>query len=188
MALSWHLAVIWVKLSSLLSHVNLKIKILTVLTWNQHFFKDTRCERSIFCWILSEITVFAVTCWNDNKYRFFCIRNISKRKQASGKKHVEHCLTHLNKTAGEIWTGFGKVHFCAKNLMPFFHRTLQLALVLHICQVNNTFHTQLYMNVKCFSLTCTKTRNNEMKRPKWNHRNHRNETTETSETSKIISK
>ena len=33
---------------------------------------------------------------------FFHIRNISKRKQASGKKHAEHCLRHLNKTACEI--------------------------------------------------------------------------------------
>ena len=46
-------------------------------------------------------------------------------------------------------------------------------------------------------MACTKTRNNETKRPKRNHRNERNETTEMSETSetaertetsKIISK
>ena len=36
------------------------------------------------------------------KMCFFHIRNISKRKQASGKKHAEHCLRHLNKTACEI--------------------------------------------------------------------------------------
>ena len=106
------------------------------LTLNQHFngfenlnstfFKVTRCERSIFCWILSEITVFAVTRWRDNNYRFFCIRNISKTKQISGKTHTEHCLTHLNKTAYEIWSVFDKVHFWVKILTPFFHRTLQL--------------------------------------------------------------
>ena len=42
-----------------------------------------------------------------------------------------------------------------------------------------------------FEGACTKTRNNETKRPKRNHRNDRNETTETSvttETGKIISK
>ena len=33
-----------------------------------------------------------------------------------------------------------------------------------------------------FVWSCTKTRNNETKRPKRNHRNERNETTETSET------
>ena len=56
----------------------------------------------------------------------FCIRNISKRKQASARKHTEHCLTHLNKTACEIWSVSDKVLFCVKHLMPFFHRTLQL--------------------------------------------------------------
>ena len=56
---------------------------------------------------------------------FFRIRNISKRKQASGKKHAEHCLRHLNKTACEIWSVFDKVLFCVKYLLPFFHRTLQ---------------------------------------------------------------
>ena len=34
----------------------------------------------------------------------FCIRDISKRKQASARKHTEHCLTHLNKTACKIWS------------------------------------------------------------------------------------
>ena len=56
----------------------------------------------------------------------FCIRNISKRKQISGKTHAEHCWTHPNKAACEIWSVFDKVHFWVKNLMPFFHRTLQL--------------------------------------------------------------
>ena len=50
---------------------------------------------------------------------FFRIRNISRRKQASGKKHVEHCLRHLNKTACEIWSVFDKVLFCVKYLPPF---------------------------------------------------------------------
>ena len=50
----------------------------------------------------------------------FRIHNISKRKQASGKKHAEHCLRHLvNKTAWEIWSVFDKVLFCIKYLMPF---------------------------------------------------------------------
>ena len=57
---------------------------------------------------------------------FFRIRNISKRKQASEKKHAEHCLRHLNKTACEICSVFDKVLFCVKYLPPFFHRTLQL--------------------------------------------------------------
>ena len=56
---------------------------------------------------------------------FFRIRNISRRKQASGKKHAEHCLRHLNKTACEIWSIFDKVLFCVKYLPPFFHRTLR---------------------------------------------------------------
>ena len=86
----------------------------------------TRCERSIICWIWSEITVFAVTCWRHNKYRVFCIRNISKTMQTSGKKHAEHCLAHVNKTACEIWSVFDKVHFWVKTLTPFFHRSLQL--------------------------------------------------------------
>ena len=34
-----------------------------------------------------------------------------KRKQASGKKHAEHCLRHLNKTACEIWSVFDNVLF-----------------------------------------------------------------------------
>ena len=34
----------------------------------------------------------------------FCIRNISKTMQSSGKKHAEHSLTHVNKTACEIWS------------------------------------------------------------------------------------
>ena len=54
---------------------------------------------------------------------FFRIRNISKRKQASEKKHAEHCLRHLNKTACEICSVFDKVLFCVKYLPPFFHRT-----------------------------------------------------------------
>ena len=60
---------------------------------------------------------------------FFHIRNISKRKQASEKKHAEHCLRHLNKTACEIWSIFDKVLFCVKYLTPFFHRTLQLQCI-----------------------------------------------------------
>ena len=56
---------------------------------------------------------------------FFRTCNISKRKQTTGQKHVEHCLTHLNKTACNIWSIFDKVHFWAKNLTPFFHWTLQ---------------------------------------------------------------
>ena len=50
---------------------------------------------------------------------FFCIRNISKRKQISGKTHAKHCLTHLNKTACEIWSVFDKVQLWVKNLAPF---------------------------------------------------------------------
>ena len=41
----------------------------------------------------------------------FRIRNSSKRKQTSGEKHAGHCLTHVNKTACEIWSVFDKVHF-----------------------------------------------------------------------------
>ena len=58
--------------------------------------------------------------------QFFCICNISKRKQTSTRKHTEQCLTHLNKTACEVWSGLDKVHFCVKLLTPFFHRTLQI--------------------------------------------------------------
>ena len=54
------------------------------------------------------------------------MRNISKRKQTSGKKHAEHCLTHVNKTVCEIWSVSDKVHFWVKILTPFFHQTLQL--------------------------------------------------------------
>ena len=44
------------------------------------------------------------------KIRFFAyLCNISKMKQTS-KKHAEHGLTHLNKTACEIWSVFDKVH------------------------------------------------------------------------------
>ena len=80
-----------------------------MLTWNQNFngvtlkstlFMLTLCKRSIFGWILSEITVLrSGAC---HKYRLFSIHNISKTKQTSAKKHTEHCLTHLNKTACEI--------------------------------------------------------------------------------------
>ena len=63
---------------------------------------------------------------------FFRIRNISKRKQASEKKHAEHCLRHLNKTACEICSVFDKVLFCVKYLPPFFHRTLQLVVFIFV--------------------------------------------------------
>ena len=53
--------------------------------------------------------------------------------QTSGKKHAEHCLTHVNKTAWEIWSIFDKVHFWVKTLTPFFHRSLQL--VKHVLLV-----------------------------------------------------
>ena len=75
-------------------------------------------------------------CWCDNKYRFYCIRNIWKRKQASGKKHAEHCLTHPNKTACEIWSGFDKVHFCVKYLTPFIHQTLKCCIVWEYTKPN----------------------------------------------------
>ena len=35
---------------------------------------------------------------------------------------------HLNKTACEIWSVFDKVQFWVKNLVPFFHRSLQLII------------------------------------------------------------
>ena len=53
--------------------------------------------------------------------------------------------------------------------------------------INETNFSQFYLMTesKHCDLACTKTRNNETKRPKRNHRNERNETTETS---KIIRK
>ena len=74
---------------------------------------------------------------------FFRIRNISRRKQASGKKHAEHCLRHLNKTACEIWSVFDKVLFCVKYLTPFFHRTLQLIYICSLCQFLHVWMTFL---------------------------------------------
>ena len=91
-------------------------------------FKVARCKRSIFCLILSEITVFAVTCWRDHKIQVFCIRNISKTKQTSARKHTEHSLTHLIKTKCKIWSISDKVQFWVKNLPPFFHQSLQIQL------------------------------------------------------------
>ena len=60
------------------------------------------------------------------KMCFFAYVISQKRKQTSGKKHVEHCLTHVNKTACEIWSISDKVHFWVNILTPFFHRTLQM--------------------------------------------------------------
>ena len=57
---------------------------------------------------------------------FFAYVISQKGSKLQGKKHAEHCLTHLNKTACEIWSVFDKVLFCVKYLTPFFHRTLQL--------------------------------------------------------------
>ena len=74
---------------------------------------------------------------------FFRIRNISRRKQASGKKHAEHCLRHLNKTACEIWSIFDKVLFCVKYLLPFFHRTLQLIYYFYKKAIKVTVHLQI---------------------------------------------
>ena len=56
---------------------------------------------------------------------FFAYIISQKGSKLQGKKHAEHCLTHLNKTACEIWSVSDKVHFWIKNLMPFFHRSLQ---------------------------------------------------------------
>ena len=57
---------------------------------------------------------------------FFAYVISQKGSKLQGKKHAEHCLRHLNKTACEIWSVFDKVLFCVKYLTPFFHRTLQL--------------------------------------------------------------
>ena len=51
---------------------------------------------------------------------FFCIRNISKTMQTSGKKHAEHCLAHVNKTAREIWSVFEKSSLLSKNPNALF--------------------------------------------------------------------
>ena len=67
---------------------------------------------------------------------FFCTHNISKRKT-----HAEHRLTHLNKTAYEIWSVCDKVHFWVKNLAPYFHRSLQLFLG-HV-ESTSTMHANL---------------------------------------------
>ena len=49
----------------------------------------------------------------------FCICNISKMKQTSVKK-TEHCLTHLNKMAWEIWSVFWTKFTFEKNTQhPF---------------------------------------------------------------------
>ena len=91
------------------------------LKWT--LFKVTRCKISIFSWILSEITVFPVTCTNTG----FIVYVISrKRRKLQQKKHTEHCWTQLNKTACEIRSVFNKVQFWVNNLAPFFHRTLQI--------------------------------------------------------------
>ena len=58
------------------------------------------------------------------KMCFFAYVISEKGSKLRGKKHAEHCLRHLNKTACEIWNVFDKVLFCVKYLTPFFHRTL----------------------------------------------------------------
>ena len=57
---------------------------------------------------------------------FFAYVISRKRCKLQGKKHAEHCLTHVNKTACEIWSVLDKVDFWVKTLTPFFHRSLQL--------------------------------------------------------------
>ena len=84
-----------------------------MLTWNPNFngfnlkstfFKDTCCERSTFCWILKEITVFAVTCWRDNKYRFFAYVIFRKGSKLSKKTYrtlfnapKQNCMQNLER-------------------------------------------------------------------------------------------
>ena len=71
---------------------------------------------------------------------------------------------HLNKTACEIWSGFDKVHFCAKNLTPFFHRTLQLSLrKYNLIFTHTSFDIIVYpMTTRDRAkVTASKTRNNK---------------------------
>ena len=97
-----------------------------------------RYKRSIFCLILSEITIFVVTCWCDHKIQVFCIRNILKTKRTSARKHTEHSLTHLIKTTCKIWSISCKVQFWVKTLLPFFLRSLQLSTDRTFCSYHGS--------------------------------------------------
>ena len=123
-----------------------------ILCWT---FSRTLLQRiKHICYKLAEISFFII--FDENlffiqqkvprecpwKNVFFRIRNISKRKQTLGKKHAEHCLTHVNKTACEIWSVFDKVHFWVKTLTPFFHRSLQLLLTFSFFQFSSDLRTR----------------------------------------------
>ena len=103
-----------------------EIKLLTVFTRNQQFLRLHIAKDQYFAgFYWSEITVFPVMCWRDNKYKFFAYVISQKWSKLKQKKHThtEHCFMHLYKTACEIWSIFDKVHFWIKNLTPFFHRS-----------------------------------------------------------------
>ena len=66
---------------------------------------------------------------------FFAYVISQKGSKLQGKKHAEHCLRHLNKTACEIWSVFDKVLFCVKYLTPFFHRTFNYSHHFDCCSI-----------------------------------------------------
>ena len=89
-----------------------------------------------------------LTPWFSETKGFFCFRSakgpqrmalekcvfphmwyLKKEANFREKKPAEHCLTHVNKTACEIWSVSDKVHFWVKILTPFFHETLQLLFI-----------------------------------------------------------
>ena len=108
--------------------------------WKQNFNGFKNLKPTIFkVTRLRKINILADFKWNYGlcghvltwqQIQVFCISNISKTEQTSARKHAEHCLTHPNKTACEIWSVFGKVYFWVKYLTPLVHRILQFVLIL----------------------------------------------------------
>ena len=85
--------------------------------WNQHFngfylkstfVKAACCKRSIFCWILREITVFAVMCWRHNKRKLFAYVISQKRRAKQPIKFRMMCFYSI----GNDMQNFR--HFCKK--------------------------------------------------------------------------
>ena len=126
------------------------------MTTNIKYWFFTTCALKI-CWFQVSLPVlifqwpyrrakqkvsFVIDCFFSHNYVIS-----QKGSKLRGKKHAEHCLTHLNKTTCEIWSVFDKVHFWVKYLMPFLHWNLQF-----LCsELTHSKQTTLHAFDKCHS-------------------------------------
>lgn len=54
------------------------------------------------------------------------------KKAKSSRKKTRHCLIHINDPHMKFGAILAKFNFSQISLMPFFHRTLQLLLSIHL--------------------------------------------------------